>query len=315
MNASVFTATLGQMAFLAILILTGFVLARFKLVPTEGVKILSRLENLLLIPAFVTGTFLNRFTVETLSAAWKIFLGSFLLAGIVIAVSIPCVRLCTKDSFLRRIYLYGLSFSNFGFMGNAVVAALFPEILPEYLIFTMALWILIDLWGVPSLLMGEDAEEKPTVKQRLRKLLNPMFIGMLLGMIVGISGLPVPAFVSGAITSVGDCMSPIAMLITGMTVAQLDFRTVFRTKSIYAVTVLRLLVYPLVFLGIFYFLPLPTVFEACAICSLAMPLGLNTVVVPSAYGRDPTAAASMALVSHLFSCLTIPFIFWLLSLI
>ena len=43
----------------------------------------------------------------------------------------------------------------------------------------------------------------------------------------------------------------------------------------------------------------------CTVCSLAMPLGLNTIVVPNAYGKDTTVAAGM----------TIPLVFWLFNLI
>lgn len=315
MDTAVFTTTLGQMTYLLILIAAGFLIARLKIIPSSAAGILSKLENILLIPAFMLGTFMRQFTVETLSQTGPLLLGSLAVEIVVIAVSIPLSRLCTRDSFLRRIYLYGLCFSNFGFMGNAVVAAIFPEILPQYLIFVMTLWILINLWGAPSLLMGEDAQTKPTVGRRFRSLVNPMFIAMALGMILGITGAGqvLPSFVTGAVDGVGACMSPIAMLLTGITIAGIDLKRVFRSGSIYAVSGLRLIIYPLAGILIFRFLPLPETLEICAVCSLAMPLGLNTIVIPSAYGRDPTAAAGMALISHTLSCVTIPLIFLLLT--
>ena len=58
--------------------------------------------------------------------------------------------------------------------------------------------------------------------------------------------------------------------------------------------------------------PLPETLEYCMICNLAMPLGLSTIVVPAAYGKDSTVAASMALISHLLSCITIPIVFFFL---
>ena len=313
MDTAVFTATLGQMVFLLILLAAGFLLVRAKFIQPQAAGVLSKLENMLLIPAFVMATFLEKFTLETLSTAWKFFLGGFAVAAVFILISIPLVRLCTRDHFLRRIYLYGLSFSNFGFMGNAVVAAVFPEILPDYLVFTMAFWVLINLWGAPVLLMGEDAAERPTFGKRMLSLVNPLFVAMVVGILLGVSGWKIPTFVSGAVNAVGNCMSPIAMLLTGMTVAFIDFRRVFRTGSIWTVTFLRLLAYPLIGIVAFHFLPFPAVFEQCAVCVLAMPLGLNTVVIPSAYGRDPTAAAGMALVSHALSIITIPVMFLLLT--
>lgn len=47
----------------------------------------------------------------------------------------------------------------------------------------------------------------------------------------------------------------------------------------------------------------------CAVCSLAMPLGLNTIVIPSAQGKDTTVAAGMAVISYLLSVVTIPIVF------
>lgn len=308
----VFSATLNQTAFLLIFIVAGYLLSRFNLIPSNAQSSLSKLENYLFIPALVLGTFIGNFTTEKISSAWRLFLGSFILALIFIALAVVCVRFCSKDTYVRKIYLYGLSFSNFGFMGNAVVSALFPEIFMEYLIFTLPLWILIYLWGVPSLLM-DDGSAKPSIGARLKNFLNPMFICMILGILIGICAIPVPKFLSSVISSASDCMSPVAMLLTGMTIAQCDLRKILANKSIYLVTFLRLIVFPMLFLTVIFLLPLPKTFSVCAVCSLAMPLGLNTIIIPSAYGKDTSVASGMALVSHAISCITIPMIFMLLD--
>ena len=60
-------------------------------------------------------------------------------------------------------------------------------------------------------------------------------------------------------------------------------------------------------------LDLPRDLTICAICTLSMPLGLNSVVIPSAYGKNSAVAAGMALVSHLCAIGTIPLIFFLLT--
>lgn len=307
---TVFTATLSQTAFLFLFIAAGYILARWKFVPDNAQTVLSKLENTFFIPALVLGTFIDNFTTQTITSAWKLLLGSLALAVIVIGLSLLCVRFCSKDRYERNIYTYGLCFSNFGFMGNAVVSALFPDIFLEYLIFTLPLWTLIYLWGVPVLLMG-GSTEKQTLAQRAKSFVNPMFAGMLLGVLVGLSNLPVPQFLRSAVTAAGSCMSPVAMLLTGMTIAQFNLREVLNIKGVYLVTALRLLVFPLLFLGAMLVFPMPRTFSICAICSLAMPLGLNTIIVPGALGRDTKVASGMALVSHVLSCLTIPVIFML----
>lgn len=306
---SVFTATLNQTAFLLLFIIAGFVLSKGRFVPDNAQSVLSKLENTLLIPALVLGTFIDNFTTQTITVAWKLLLGSLALAIIAIGLSLLCVRFCSKDKYERNIYTYGLCFSNFGFMGNAVVSALFPEIFLEYLIFTLPLWTLIYLWGVPVLLMGST--EKQTLTQRAKSFVNPMFVCMLLGMLIGLSNIPVPQFIRSAVSAAGSCMSPVAMLLTGMTIAQFDLKEVLKIKGVYLVTALRLLVFPLLFLGAMLVFPLPKNFAICALCTLAMPLGLNTIIIPSALGKDTKVASGMALVSHILSCLTIPVILML----
>lgn len=307
---TVFTTTLNQTAFLFLFIAAGYILSRWKFVPQNAQTVLSKMENTFFIPALVLGTFIDNFTTQTITAAWKLLLGSLALAIIAIGLSLLCVHFCTKDKYERNIYTYGLCFSNFGFMGNAVVSALFPHIFLEYLIFTLPLWTLIYLWGVPVLLMG-GSTEKQTLVQRAKSFVNPMFAGMLLGVLIGLTNIPVPQFIRSAVAAAGSCMSPVAMLLTGMTIAQFNLREVLNIKGVYLVTALRLIVFPLLFLGVMVLIPMPEVFATCAICSLAMPLGLNTIIIPSALGKDTKVASGMALVSHILSCLTIPAIFML----
>ncbi len=307
---TVFLSTLNQMGFLFVLIVAGFLITKFKVISSSASSLLSKLENNLFIPCLVLSTFISNFTVEKLSVAGSFFVVGAVVILITAPLAIVLAKVCSKDRYIRNIYTYGLAFSNFGFMGNAVVKALFPEIFMEYLIFVLPFWILIYVWGVPELLVPSDKEIR-TVKDRFKSLVNPMFIAMLIGMIIGLSGLKIPDFLSGAIGTLGDCMSPIAMLITGITIAKIDLKKAIKNVSVYIVSVIRLLVIPIVAILVLMLILTNNSLAMCVVCSLAMPLGLNTIVVPSAYGSDTTVAAGMALISHILSCATIPLIFTL----
>lgn len=304
----VFLSTLNQIAFLFGFILIGFILAKIKFLPESAAGVLSKLENAVFIPALVLGTFIENFTTEKLSSAGNIFLISFLIFVIVLPLVLILVRLITKDKYIRNIYTYGLCFSNFGFMGNAVVKVLFPEIFFEYIIFTLPLWIMIYLWGVPALLIS-DAGEKQSLSKRLRAFVNPMFAGMVIGMIIGLFGIPLPMWVKNLITVSSDCMSPVAMLLTGITVSAISLKKTFLNGQIYLVSIIRLILFPAIFLLAANFVPMGKTLYFCALCALSMPLGLNTIVIPAAYGKDTSIAAGMAVISHLLSAVTIPLIF------
>lgn len=311
---TVFLSTLNQMGFLILLIVIGYILTRFDIVPVGGAGILSKLENNVFIPALVLGTFISNFTVERMTVAWQYVVCGIVVVAISAVFAVFVSKLCSKDEYIQKIYTYGLSFSNFGFMGNAVVAALFPDIFMEYLIYVIPFWTLIYVWGVPGLLMPKT-EGGTNRLSGLKNLVNPMFIAMIIGMIIGIADIPLPSFINSAVTSLGNCMSPVAMLLTGMTIAKIDLKATFKNLSIYAVSVIRLIIMPLIGIAVLCFIDLPYGVALCTVCALAMPLGLNTIVVPAAYGRDTSVAAGMALISHLLSCITIPVVFMLFDLL
>lgn len=307
-----FFSTLNQIAFLFGFIIIGYALAKRKLIPENSATVLSKLENTVFIPALVMGNFMENFTVDKLSDAWKVFAISFIIELVVLPFAIIVPKALSKDKYIQRIYTYGLAFSNFGFMGNAVVMSLFPDIFFEYLIFTLPLWIVIYLWGVPRLLIA-DAEKKQTFKQSVKAFVNPMFIGMLIGMVIGLFNIHIPDWIMSLISVSGNCMSPVAMLLTGMVVAFIPLKKTFTNIKIYVVSIIRLVIMPLIFVGAAMLFDIPEKIYICALCSLAMPLGLNTIVIPSALGKDTSVAAGMAVVSHLLSAITIPLLFMLIK--
>lgn len=314
----VFLSTLNRMGFLMLLIVIGYIITKLGVVNESSAGILSKLENNIFIPALVLGTFMKNFTPDKINTAWQ-----YLVLGcIVIAISIPIAifvaKLHSKDDYIRKIYTYGLAFSNFGFMGNAVVEALFPDVFMNYLIFVLPFWAMIYLWGVPTLLIPSK-EGKRSFKDKIKPFINPMFIAMFAGIIIGLMGLPIEQnekfFLVEGVTVLGNCMSPIAMILTGITIAKLDLKATFKNLSIYSMSIIRLIVLPIISIIILKYLPLSEGLKLCTVASLAMPLGLNTIVVPAAYGKDTSVAAGMALISHLLSCATIPIIFMLYDVI
>lgn len=311
-----FLPTLTQMGFLLLFIIIGFLLVKVKFLPSSSTGVLAKLENSVFIPALVLSTFIKNFTVENLSKDWVVIVASIVVLAVVIPLSIIVSRLCTKDGFLRKTFTYGLVFSNFGFVGNAVVSAIFPEIFFEYLIFTLPFWTAIYGWAVPALLMDGGGEKG--VKATFKRFCNPMLISAFVGMILGITACPIPKFIMSALDSAGGCMSPVAMILTGITIAGMDFKKMLSSSVVYIVSAIRLLAYPLLFVGLIALFPALNFNLTVTICItsfLAMPLGLNMIVVPSAYGKDVSVGAGLIVVSHLISVATIPLIFYLLTLV
>ena len=304
----IFIPTLNQILYLVTLIIIGYILIKTKTLPENSIKVLSRIETFVLVPSLILSTFITNFTIEKLKASWMFFLGGTILILISIILGILLAKLFTKNEYIKKIYTYGLAFSNFGFMGLAVVKALFPNIFLEYLMFVIPFYIAIYAWAIPSLLTPIKNQET-TFKSWIKKFINPMFISMFIGVILGLINIKLPSFINTSITTLGNTMSPVAMLLTGVTVAKLSLKDTFNNYKVYLLSITRLIILPLLGILILKFININETLKICTICTISMPLGLNTIVIPAAYDLDTKEASSMSLISHLLSAITIPLIF------
>lgn len=301
----VFSTTFNQMLVLFIFMALGFFLNKKKLIPNDGSVVLSKLETYLFVPCLVFSVFYKYCTVENFKEKSVYILYGTVIMAVSLIIGIFLAKVFAKDGYLRKIYTYSFAVANFSFMGNAVVLGVFGEkLLFDYMIFTLPLNLYVYSIGTASL-KPDDSGNRISIKA----FLNPIFISLLLGAVCGLCALPLPKFLTSAISSAGACMSPLAMLLTGFVIGGYSLKKLASNKKVYLASVIRLIILPTVFMLALIALKTDKAIIRAALCATAMPLGLNTVVFPAAYGGDTTPGASMALVSHLISIITIPVMF------
>lgn len=301
----VFTATLNQMLVLFIFMALGFFLNKRRLLPLDDSVVLSKLETYAFVPCLVFSVFYKYCTVENFKQKWTYMLYGAAVMAVSLPIGIVLAKYFAKDGYLKKIYTYSFAVANFSFMGNAVVLGVFGEkVLFDYMIFTLPLNLYVYSIGTASLIPTEKGD-----KLSVKTFVNPIFIALILGAVCGLLSVPLPKFITTAISSAGACMSPLAMLLTGFVIGEYSLKTLASDKKVYLASVIRLIILPSAFMAMLLLLKTDKDIIRVALCATAMPLGLNTVVFPAAYGGDTTPGAGMALVSHLISVITIPVMF------
>lgn len=300
-----FSTTLNQMLVLFSFMALGYFLNFKGILPLNTTIAISKLETTVLVPCLVFDTFLKYFTVENIAKKWSFIVYGAAITVVSIVIGVFLAKLFAKENYLRKIYTYSFAVANFSFMGNAVVLGIFgADVLFDYMIFTLPLCLYVYSYGTASLKPQEGNQ-----KFSFKSFLNPICLAMLFGAIAGITKLPIPSFLVKAISSAGTCMSPLAMILTGFVVANFSLKTLMGVKRIYVASILRLIILPLLFVAVLKLLGTDSNIIMLTLCATAMPLGLNTVVFPAAYGGDTTPGAGMALISHVMSIITIPVMF------
>ncbi len=306
-----FLATLNPMLVMFTCILIGFALRKSGLAPENTGTVLSKVENYVFMPAQVMVTFMTYCTVESLTANYRFVLYSILCIAVSMLMGVPLSNFFSKDGKNRGVYRYALVFANFGFLGNALVPQMLgEEYLYPYLLFTLPINTWAFVWGMNQMVPPEGEKVSP-----LKRLVNPVLIGLATGAVLGLTGIAklVPAFLTTTLNNLSGCMGPLAMILTGFIIGGYDVKEMLSDRKVYAMTALRLTVLPAIVLTVVYLLGGDLVVMTMALVAFGAALGLNTVVIPAAYGRDTKPGAAMAMISHVSAVISIPLMYALLT--
>ncbi len=319
-----FLYTLTPVIMLFTFMAIGFTLTKTKILPDNSNKTIAKLETWVFCPALSFITMANNFTLSKITDHATNLLFSAILVGVVLTIGTLLAPLFVKNKcYERGIYQYALAFANFGYMGDPLVEALFGfDVLCAYKLFCLPCSIAVYVWGISVLTPREVGSSNP-----LKRLLNAPTVAMLLGMLVGITGTLgyFPSFITDALNMLKSCMGPVAMILAGGIIAKYEFGRLLKNKKVYVATILRLILLPAVIISALVGIKAIanyafgiTISNAPIYFSFfvtALPLGMNTVVFPEAYGGDPEPGASMAMISSALSVITIPVFYSVLSLL
>lgn len=303
----IFSSVIFQIGVLFSFILIGFVIRRGNFLPDNTAEVFSKLENKILMPAVVINTFRTNCTVKNISEKWVFIVYSTAVLIFCIAAAFAISHFLGKTPYMKKIYRYSMCVSNFGFVGTAMVQGIYGSDsieLFDYMMFTLPLNIFTYSVGIAWLVPNGGKTFS------LKVFVNPIFMSLFIGGALGLLPLPKFEIVTRIISSAADCMSPIAMILTGLVIGGYSFGVLFRQWQTYVVAAVRLILLPSTAVIALKLLKAPQEIIVATLCANAMPLGLNTVIIPAAYGEKPDAGASMALVSQLSSVITIPLLFY-----
>ncbi len=315
----IFYSTLQQMLMMYFLMALGFLLRKKYILPKNSDTTMARLETYIFVPALSLYTQMSKCTVKTFSENWTLILYGAVIVFAAILLSYLLSNLFVKNasssaelSYQKNIYKYALTFGNYGFVGNFIVLGVWGnDFLYKYSLFNFVVGIACSMWGYYVLIPKE--KNASLLKNLKRGLLTPALLGLVGGMLLGLLDLAkyVPDFLVTAFDNAGKCQGPVAMLLAGFVIGGYNFKELITNKKVYLVSLMRLIVIPGIIMFILKLFGTSDEIMTLALIAFAAPLGLNTIVVPAAYGGETKTGASMTMISQTFSVVTIPLMYLL----
>lgn len=299
----VFTTTLNQMLMFFSVMILGFILRRKNIVPENADVSLSKVLTMVVSPALLLKTFIANFNLDTLLEKSYIFIWGIVLLFILIFLGTALANLFADNRYIKYIYTYSFIIPNMGYMAQPLTLAVFgEEALFDLMIFSIPFNVYIYSVGFTRLNPNNE-------RVSLKSLVNPLFISMGIAIVLGLTKVQIPTFVENTLSSLAGCMGVIAMLLAGLVIGKYDLRDLVSSGRVYVAALIRLIAIPGVFVYVLKMLGLPSYIYMTALCVFAMPMGLNTIVFPAAFGGDTKPGAAMALISSIFGIITIPIMF------
>lgn len=305
----VFNLTLNNVTVLLAFIGVGYLLRRRELVPEQTGHVLSLLCTLFFAPAYSIRNISQNLTPEV--ASEKLLLLSY---GIVIMLATVLVgrilgKILGRNEIDRKSLQYAMSFSNTGYFGYPVVEGVFgAAMLADFIIFLVPTLIALNSYGY--MLFRKDG------KFPLRRLLtSPVTLGPVIGAVIGLSGIQLPAVVNNILAGAGNCMSPCSMLLVGFMLGKFPLKQLFSGIRPYYLSAIRLIGIPVFFAGALYLCGARDLYLFLALVNVSLPIGLNVVVFAESCGYEKEAGenARLCFISVMMALVTLPCVFAVLA--
>ena len=296
------TTAATNVGVLYIIVAVGYICDRMGIYTEETAK---KTVNFLLY--FVAScTLINSFikieaTPDTVGKFFTAF--ALAVATHVIAILINTLTFRNKQNEKNAVYKFASIYGNVDFMALPLAQAVLGDEGVLYCVGGAVVFNLLTFThGVK--LMGKEG-----TKLSLKKLLiNPGVIAVVIGLPIFISDIELPYIITRPVGMLADLNTPVAMLVFGTYLSKTDLKTMLFDKKIYGVALMKLIVLPLICMGIYYLCGLSGTLLTAVIITASVPSANNTFMFASVYGRDTaTASKTVALVSFL-SILTMPVI-------
>lgn len=293
-----FLTVASQVLTLFLLIGVGVVCAKVKLLSDGAVKALANLVLYIATPCVIVKSCIREFDPAMLWGFLTVIAVAAVTHGLLILLAKVVFR--DREEDRRRVFRVATVFSNAGYMAIPLQQAILGDVGVFYcaayvIVFNVFLWT----YGLAEM----SGESRLSVK---KILLNPGVIGVVVGLLLFVLPIPVPALVVDGIGHLAALNTPVPMLIVGYYLAQTDLLAALKDGRSWLCMALRLVAAPAVALGGLLLCGVRgDLLTSCMIC-IATPVATACTMFATRFDRNPRLSVNLVSLSTLLSVVTLP---------
>lgn len=295
---------LKQMLVLLLLMLVGVCCRKCGIFNDEGNKRISSLVVNVANPALILSSSINQEAVISGMEFVKTFALAWMMFGVLMILAHFVPRILKADISEYGTYKAMTIFSNIGFMGFPVIAALFgTEALLYASLFLIPFNVLIYTYGISVM-----KRQREKTGFRIRKALNMGVISCVLTLIIYLIELPVPVIVENAVDSLSGLTAPLSMMVIGDSLTKINLKKLFCNVRMLVFSGIKLLLIPIVGVGFIKLLGLNSMLTGVCMIMLSTPVGSMTAMLAQEYDGDYELASQGVTITTMLAVITMPLI-------
>lgn len=305
-----FKVTLIMVGIMLAYAVPGFVLIKVKAVKPDSISAFSKLLMFVCQPVLTLYSFNKADYSKELCINLLIF---FVIITIVQLVFIGIFYLIFRkkmEEVKYRIVTIATTLSNCSFLGVPLLEALFPDS-PNVAVYSMMYFLSMSLlgWTLVSAIITRDKKHISIKKI----LLNPATISIAFSLPFFFTGFKISADngyflgqIENMIYILSKMTTPLCMLVMGMRLATVKFKSIFSGPWTYFSVAINQFVFPLVVLGILTFLRVDEELKWCMYVMCACPVASVVQNYAEILGEGQDVAANTVLLGTMSSIITLP---------
>ena len=282
-----------------LLMAVGVVLRKMNIITKEGKGMLTDLVIDLILPCNIISAFYMPMDHSVFVSGVEILIISILIQIFCTFISGILYRKVPKEK--RMVLQYATVCSNAGFLGNPVAEGLYGSVGLLY----ASVYLIpqrIVMWSAGVSYFTECPSKKEVVKKVLK---HPCIVAVEIGIVLMVTQVQLPGFLSSAIENVGGCTTAITMMLIGTILTDVDMRHIL-TRTTVAYSFIRLVFIPAVVFAGCWLANIDSVVAGVSVTLAAMPAGTTTAILAMKYHGDEEFATQSVVLTTMLSMAAIP---------
>lgn len=282
-----------------LLMAVGVVLRKMNIITKEGKGMLTDLVIDLILPCNIISAFYMPMDHSVFVSGVEILIISILIQIFCTFISGILYRKVPKEK--RMVLQYATVCSNAGFLGNPVAEGLYGSVGLLY----ASVYLIpqrIVMWSAGVSYFTECPSKKEVVKKVLK---HPCIVAVEIGIVLMVTQVQLPGFLSSAIENVGGCTTAITMMLIGTILTDVDMCHIL-TRTTVAYSFIRLVFIPAVVFAGCWLANIDSVVAGVSVTLAAMPAGTTTAILAMKYHGDEEFATQCVVLTTMLSMAAIP---------